>query len=251
MAIVKIHTCKSQEFVSQGIEEPPADRCRCRQMVSKEKAKEKVDKGEAKFVVLSRTHESVEVPCPLCQADPEVKNCANCHGTGRVEVNNVKQEVGDDIVLVSRSAVDKERKYRPALAMKTPRVATIESSHILRAYVPDRIKDIVAQAEKSGNSSGFWDNTEVGHEQGLVYNRERTTPAMARAAQDRIEEYGEMIIESRMFTGPKECRHNPEFSCERCKNGGPTVGRILAIKMEPTNNAKTGIGRDFDYGRTI
>ena len=109
--------------------------CRCRKTISKEKAKQKVDEGEARFVVLSRIHEPAEVPCPLCNADSEVKNCANCHGTGRVEIDNVRQEYGDDIVLVSRSAVDKkEKKYRPALAMKTPRVATIESEHIYLAY---------------------------------------------------------------------------------------------------------------------
>ena len=190
MALVRVHTCKSREYVAQGIDDPPADRCRCRKTISKEKAKQKVDEGEARFVVLSRTHEPAEVPCPLCNADLEVKNCANCHGTGRVEIDNVRQEYGDDIVLVSRSAVDKkEKKYRPALAMKTPRVATIEKNHIELAYVYE-----------------------------------------VKEAQERIEEYGRLILDARMFVG---------------KNRIPIIG------VEPEDDPNTGQGRQFDYGRTI
>lgn len=210
MALVRVHTCKSREYVAQGIDDPPADKCRCRKLISKEKAKQKVDEGEARFVVLSRTHEPAEVPCPLCKADAEFKNCANCHGTGRVEIDNVRQEYGDDIVLVSRSAVDKkEKKYRPALAMKTPRVATIESEHVQMAY-----SGSVDTRMVNGRKTRVWSYLEP----------------RAQAAQDRIEEYGRLILDARMFVGKD---------------------RVPIIKAEPNDNPKTGQGREFDYGRAI
>jgi hypothetical protein len=210
MSTVRQHSCIGRELVAQGIEDPPAAKCRCRQSISKEKAKKKVDEGEARFVVLSRKYEQVEVPCPLCHADPEFKNCPNCNGTGRVEIDNVREQLGDDIVLVSRAAKDKkERKYRPALAMKTPRVATIESEHCELAY-----SGSVETKTVNGKKVRVWVNLE----------------AKAKAAQDRIEEYGRLILDARMFVGKD---------------------RIPAIGVEPEDDPKKGTGRDCDYGRAI
>ncbi len=210
MSTVRQHSCIGRELVAQGIEDPPAAKCRCRQSISKEKAKKKVDDGEARFVVLKRDYEQVEVPCPLCQADPEFKNCPNCNGTGRGKVDNVKEQLGDDIVLVSRAAKDKrERKYRPALAMKTPRVATIESEHLELAFSGSVETKVV-----DGKKIRVWANLQ----------------ANAKAAQDRIEEYGRLILEARAYIGPD---------------------KIPAIKPEPENNAKKGTGFDYDYGRAI
>lgn len=190
MAVSKIHYCKSQEYVAQRIDDPPAAKCRCKKYIGSDKAKKMVDEGAAKFIVLSRSQAPVDVPCPLCQADSEVKNCANCRGTGKVSINNISEVVGDDIVLVSRHAIDKkERKYRPALAMKTPRVATIESEHIELAYV-DNVKE----------------------------------------AQERIEEYGRLILDARMFVGKD---------------------RIPCIVAEPKDDKKAFTGPTYDYGRAI
>jgi hypothetical protein len=149
-----------------------------------------VKNGEARWIVLGRTQGEIDAVCPLCSADPEVKNCANCRGSGKVRVTDIVEEYGEDIVLVSRAAVDKkERKYRPALAMKTPRVATIEEEHIELAY---------------------------------VYG--------VKEAQERIEEYGRLILDARMYIGKD---------------------RIPVIKVEPPDDPETGTGRRYDYGRTI
>src|SRR6267142_7126348 len=110
MSFARVHHCRSQEYVAQKIEEPPAAKCRCKKYIQAEKAKKMVDEGAAKFIVLSRSQTLVDVPCGLCGADPEVKNCANCHGTGKVQINNISEKLGDDIVLVSRAAVDKKEK---------------------------------------------------------------------------------------------------------------------------------------------
>ena len=158
----RVHHCISHEMVSQGLDEPPAKRCNCREFIDYKKADEMVKKGEARWIVTARERGTQEVICSLCKGDSEVKNCAGCAGSGKQTVPAVWDTYGKDIVRVSQAAVDaKEKKYRPALAMKTPRVATIESEHIERAYVEGN-KDAVA----------------------------------------RIEEYGRLIIDARAFVGP-------------------------------------------------
>jgi hypothetical protein len=176
MGLSRVHHCISQEMVAQGLEEPPAKKCNCRKFIAYKQADEMVKKGEARWVVTARERGTQEKICPLCHGDEDVKNCAGCNGNGKHTVAAVWDTYNNDIVLVSRAAVDlKEKKYRPALAMKTPRVATIESEHIERAYV-------------DGN----------------------------RAAQARIEEYGYLILEARAFVGPAECKHSVETKCTRC-----------------------------------
>jgi RecJ-like exonuclease len=162
MKDTKVHQCISHEMVSQGLDEPPANRCRCREFISYKEANERVKNGEARWIVTRRERGTHEVVCDLCKADPEVKNCAACGGSGKKTEAVVWETYGKDIVRVSQAAVDKtEKKYRPALAMKTPRVATIESEHIENAYLNEN-KD----------------------------------------AADRIEEYGMLILDARAFVGP-------------------------------------------------
>lgn len=190
MGVSKVHHCISQEYVAQGIEEPPAVKCRCRKELPLSTATKMVKNGEARWVVTKRTKSPGVEPCSLCHGDPEIKKCANCHGTGVQTCTKVYEEYANDIVLVSRASVDKsEKKYRPALALKTPRVATIEEEHIELAYV-DGLPEAAA----------------------------------------RIEEYGRLILEARMWVGPKW-------------NGIP------AIVPEPEDNPETGEGRNEDWGR--
>lgn len=190
MGVSKVHYCINQEYIAQGIEEPPADKCRCRKQIPLPQATKMVKNGEARWVVTSRTKSPGTEPCSLCHGDPEIKKCANCYGVGTQPCTDVVEEYGNDIVLVSRASIDKsEKKYRPALAMKTPRVATIEEEHIELAYV-----------------------------EGLP------------EAAARIEEYGRLILEARMWVGPKA-------------NG------ILGIIPEPEDNPETGEGRNEDWGR--
>jgi RecJ-like exonuclease len=148
-------------MVAQGLEEPPAKKCKCREKIDYKKADAKVKAGEARWVVTARERGTREVPCSLCNGSEEVKNCAQCSGTGKQTESVVWDTYNYDIVLVSQASADaSEKKYRPALAMKTPRVATIESEHIERAYV-------------EGNKD----------------------------AADRIEEYGMLILDARTYVG--------------------------------------------------
>ena len=146
----RVHHCITQEMVSQGLDEPPAKRCRCREFKSYKKADQMVKNGEARWVVTARERGTDQEICPLCKGDEEVKNCAQCAGIRKITVSAVWEKYGTDIVLVSQAAIDKkEKKYRPALAMKTPRVATIESEHIERAYV-ECDQDAAARIEEYG-----------------------------------------------------------------------------------------------------
>lgn len=186
----RVHHCISQEMVAQGLDEPPAKRCNCREKRPYKVADEMVKNGEARWVVIKRERGTKEEVCPLCQGNDEVKNCAQCADTRKIVVAVVWDTYKTDIVLVSQAAIDKkEKKYRPALALKTPRVATIESEHIERAYV-------------DGN----------------------------KEAAERIDEYGRLILEARSFIGPNkipcikpEPENNPNTGEGRDYDYGRTI----------------------------
>jgi hypothetical protein len=190
MSVSRVHSCPQQIKVAEGRLEPPSGKCRCRKYIGIKKATEMVKNGEASFIVLARFREGTDAVCHLCGGDKEVKKCANCFGKGTERGTIIREDYGNDIVLVSRPPADKKEKKRSSvLSLKTPRVATIESEHIELAYV-ENVKE----------------------------------------AQERIEEYGRLILDARMFVGPN---------------------RIPAIGVEPANDAKTGTGRDYDYGRAV
>ncbi len=150
MSVSRIHHCISQEMVAQALEEPPAKKCTCRKFISYKKADDMVKKGEARWCVVKRERGVRAATCTLCGGAPEVKNCARCAGKGAITVPAVWDTYTFDIVLVSQASADlKEKKYRPALAMKTPRVATIESEHIERAYV-EGVKEAAERIEEYG-----------------------------------------------------------------------------------------------------
>lgn len=137
-------------MVAQGLEEPPAKKCTCRKFIPYRKADELVKNGVAAWAVVKRERGTQEVTCPLCSGNPEVKNCAQCGGSGKIIKAVVWDTYNYDIVFVSEASVDpKEKKYRPALALKTPRVATIEEEHIFRAYVED-LREAAERIEEYG-----------------------------------------------------------------------------------------------------
>lgn len=161
MSVSRIHYCINQEAIAQGEQEPPAKKCRCRKIISLADATTLVKLGEAKWVVKERKRGEKSVTCRLCHADPEVKNCAQCEGSGKQLISFVEDIPGLDIVYTSSDPVDeKEKKKRKWLAPKTPRVATIEENHIYLAYV-----------------------------EGVP------------EAAERIEEYGRLILDARAFVG--------------------------------------------------
>jgi hypothetical protein len=140
MSSSRVHHCPDQVKIAEGSKEPPAAKCRCRKYYTLHKATELVRRGDATWVVLRRHLEPQEATCHLCKADPEVKNCANCKGTG-VEIKTIEVNTyGEDLVLVSQTPVNSktgrpEKKRSSALAQKTPRSATVEKGHIQRAYL--------------------------------------------------------------------------------------------------------------------
>jgi hypothetical protein len=136
----RVHYCINQIKIAEGTQQPPAKSCRCRKFISTAEADAMVRKGDASWTIISRRELEVEIPCSMCAGDPEVKNCANCQGTGREFAWKRLNSYGNDIVLTSQAPVDNKKGASPtpqssALAKKTPRVATIEKAHIERAYI--------------------------------------------------------------------------------------------------------------------
>lgn len=149
MRKIKVHTCIKQEKVVYGLLEPgQAGKCSCRQRVTLKKATKMVADGEADWTVKSRTRgERLEI-CDLCGGDQTVKNCAKCHGKVEVMAPYVEDIPADDIILISRAA-QADKKRSSAFKGKTPRVATIESEHILRAFVEEN-RDAQLRIEEYG-----------------------------------------------------------------------------------------------------
>ena len=162
MRKVRMHQgCIGQEMVATGESAPPAPKCRCKKMVDWSYANELIKTNQAKWVVIKRTPVEVVEDCSLCEAmtDAEKKSCALCEGSGKVkgliDMGPLAETYNDDIVLMSQMSVDvKNKKYRRNTRAKTPRVATIEKKHIIRAFVDDlkyaveRIKEYEAMIQE-------------------------------------------------------------------------------------------------------
>jgi RecJ-like exonuclease len=212
MYVSKIHSCRGQEAVVLEEKEPPAPKCSCRLIINITEATAIVKRGEAKWIVVSRTRGVRDVICSHCKGGQDVKICAKCSGTGKQEESYTEDIPGTDIVYTSADSVDEsERKKRKWLAPKTPRVATIESEHIERAYV-----------------SGV------------------------KEAVERIEEYGMLIIKDRLrqlAVGVTNEEFEEAWAEYEDANYPPYSP--VPIRFEPDNNAMRGEGRDFDYGRSV
>lgn len=236
----RVHTCLHQEMVALEKREPRLKKCRCRRYVTYADADLMVKWGEAKWVVTARERGSEERVCKLCQGGDQKSTCDVCKGTGKMNVAVVWNTYGRDIVLLAHRTKSSR--------VSTPRVPTIESKHILRAYVSNDSRMMVGAAQ---NSVGEWVediNDAVG--QGTRFQHlENVSPAQARLAAERIEEYGLMTLDARAFPGPKQCMHRPEFKCTRCEI--PAGAKAYVIGKEPEDNRKKGEGRTYDYGRGI
>ena len=216
----KVHHCYEQEMVAMGKLEPRKPKCRCRKMVDYKTANELVSVGEAMWFVVARERGMQTVTCPMCDKRELSKSCDVCKGTGVTQVPVVWDTYTTDIILIThRTKTNK---------ISTPRVATIEEEHIYRAYGA-----------------------------ALTKTKHRQWVGDGEAARARIEEYGRLILDARMFVGPSRCAHS-EFHpvtkerifCTRClKQGGE--GSISQIKPEPINDIETAQGRDYDYGRPL
>jgi hypothetical protein len=212
MIASKIHSCRGQEAVVLEEKEPPAPKCPCRRKITVAEATEIVKRGEAKWIVKSRKRGVRSVICSHCKGGSDIKICAKCGGTGKQEESYVEDIPGTDIVYTSADSVDqREKKKRKWLAPKTPRVATIESEHISRAYL-DGNKEAVMRIE----------------EYGLLTVKEQLRMLTTWMTN---EEFDAAWAEY----------ENADF------RGHP----LLPIRMEPDNSRERGEGRDYDFGRTI
>jgi hypothetical protein len=83
--------------------------------------------------------EAVELKtvCPMCVNDNLLrKSCANCNKTGEIVSVEYLPVYSNDIVMVTvGSGEPGQEVFQSAMAKQTPRVATIELAHIIRAYV--------------------------------------------------------------------------------------------------------------------
>jgi hypothetical protein len=194
--VSRVHHCVGQINVAEGRNEPPAPSCRCRKFVSIERATEFVNAGEVSWVVIKRTRGLAQVVCRLCSGDKSIKNCAGCSGKGLAPEHVVWDEYNNDIVLVSQLPEDKTEKKR---------------SSILKKKTP-RVATI-----------------EAPHiERAYVYGK--------KEAQERIEQYGEMIAYELHALGAT-LKKNEKV--------------VLEGKLEPKDDEKRGIGRRYDWGRSL
>lgn len=112
-------------------------RCKCRKKVDINEARKLVENGLAEWLIIGR--EPVPVPeiCHLCLNDALLKkSCSNCNKTGEIIVVKYSLIRSNDIVEVSRGSGEPGKEiFRSAISKQTPRSATIEKSHIERAYV--------------------------------------------------------------------------------------------------------------------
>jgi hypothetical protein len=121
---------------SQHLNEKKPRKCTCRKRLTLAQATAKVKDGFAEWIILSTTTTTGKEPCPICAGGPTKKSCQNCDKTGEVEIAYITYKYGNDIVLVTAGTPENGKvTYRSVKSKKTPRVATIEKSHIERAYV--------------------------------------------------------------------------------------------------------------------
>jgi len=198
------HTCFQKEHPLSPV------KCRCRKYISIDKAKELVAQG-AQFVIARYSEIATEEPCVICEGKENlVKNCSFCGKTGKITVKKVVPVYGEDIILTVGER--KERLVNSA-AKRTPRVATIESKHILRAL------GIVGLG--SGAARKRWDEYE------LITLKERIRLLSPHKSVEEFE--AAWLLWEQDTTKPFP----------------------IAYREEPADDAKTGSGRRYDYGRSI
>lgn len=176
--------------------EPHKPRCRCRRMVDYKLADEMVKRGEAKWFVVSRERGVQEKVCGHCGGLND-ENCQVCKGTNKMQVPATWDTYTADIVLINHRTKSNR--------VSTSKAPTVESEHMERAYAGALTKPMKGKSRE-------W----IGEE--------------GREARERIEEYGLLILEARIYVGPN---------------------KTFAIGVEPPDDPKTGTGRRYDFGRSL
>jgi hypothetical protein len=129
----RVHVCYSQHLNEKG----PKKKCRCREKISLTEATQRVRDGFAQWIILGKTIVEGKGICPICENGSLKKGCQSCKGSGEVTTYHEIKTESNNIVAVTSATPEPGRApvYRPVLALKTPRVATIEKAHIHRAYL--------------------------------------------------------------------------------------------------------------------
>jgi len=198
------HTCFQKDHPLSPV------KCRCRKYISLDKAKELVAQG-AQFVIIRYSSIATEEPCPICEAKENLtKNCSYCHKTGKITVNKVVPVYGEDIIL---TVGEKKDRLVNSAAKRTPRVATIEKNHILRAL------GIVGRG--SGPARKRWDEYE------LITLKERIRLLVPHKSVQEFEVAWQLW----------ELDTTKPFP--------------IAPREEPADDAATWTGRRYDCGRKI
>jgi hypothetical protein len=238
MSECRVHSCIFQQrVVAKKAQPSPLRRCPCRRVVSQVEADQLVKWGEADLLVVAREKKTVSKSCKICDGGDTKTSCSFCEKTGKMLVTDINEVYGRDIVLKAHRTKTNR--------VSTPRVPTIEAKHILRAYVSNESRAIVAAAartvtedEADLDDTGRYSFTPLGY----------VSPAQKEQAQQRIDEYGLMVLEARAkyVSGeePKSKRiaHKPGTLIVGYENGNPVYNKNWWWEVE---------GRDADYGRAI
>lgn len=169
---------------SQNLNEKKPLKCTCRKRISLADATKKVERGFAEWLILSITFVTGLETCPICQNGDTKKSCQHCKGLGEIEKTYPIKKHGNDIVLTTTGSAD-------------------DKGFLVFKPVLSKQTPRVATIEEEHIYRAFCSNN--------------------ADEQARIEEYGLMILQSRIDMG---------------------------IGVEPPDDPKTGTGRNRDYGRS-
>jgi len=242
----RVHSCVFQQRVVAKKAQPnPLRSCSCRRVVSQAEADQLVKYGEANLLVVAREKKTVSKACKICDGGDTKTSCSFCGKTGKMLVTDISEIFGRDLVLI----VHKTKTVR----VSTPRVPKIEAKHILRAYTSNESRALVAEAARTSAEDEFSADEfklKRGKDDAFAFTPlGYVSPAQQEQAQQRINEYGLMILEARAFPGPSECKHREEFKCSRCEV--PIGQKLNVIGQEPKDNQERIEGRTFEWGRVI
>jgi hypothetical protein len=240
---VRVHYCFNQHL---GGKLP--ENCNCRKDITYAEAESLVKQGRADWVILSKTPVNLDEldkfneergrfnpplksldnddylkKCPVCSRlrDFRKRLCKNCAGRGYQDPvifweelsRHTLPEPGGQIVMISQA--DDKGRFGLALHKKTPRVATVEKQHILRA---------------------------------IAYSKELVRPHLDGRweAQQRIEEYG--LINLLELYGKPQGAPLTEKKIEFILEPEDYYGTFTKGKGWDVVDAQ---GRKYDWGRPI
>lgn len=147
MRTSRVHVCFQQHL---GEQKPK--KCRCKKLITLHEATKEVREGRAQWLVLFRRPGVVEETCPICDADENKRqSCHNCGGLGVASKTFYQETYADDIVQATVGCEDNDGNeiFKSVMSKQTPRVPTIERTHIERAYI-EEVKDDQERIELYG-----------------------------------------------------------------------------------------------------